>query len=68
MQGLPDGTFSNPTSQFGLILECLAMEDVDIFYGHLVNFPAIWYVYSLDFLNICPLKVYIFVKNLQRHE
>jgi hypothetical protein len=25
-------------------LEGLAMEDVGIFYGHLVNFAAIWYV------------------------
>jgi hypothetical protein len=30
---LPDGLFSNQKSQFGLILEGLAIEDVSIFYG-----------------------------------
>jgi hypothetical protein len=47
---LPDGIFSNQKSQFGKILESLAMEEVDfrsilsilrpngIFYGHLVHF------------------------------
>jgi hypothetical protein len=29
--GLPDGIFSNQKSQFGLILEGLAIEDVGIF-------------------------------------
>jgi hypothetical protein len=41
---VPDGIFSNQKSQFGQILEGLAMEDVDIFYGHLVYFTAIWYI------------------------
>jgi hypothetical protein len=42
--GLPDGLFSNQKSKFGLFLEGLAMEDVSIFYGHLVYFPPFWYV------------------------
>jgi hypothetical protein len=42
--GLPDGIFSNQKSQFGLILECLAMEDVGAFYGHSVNSPAFWHI------------------------
>jgi hypothetical protein len=38
-------TFSNQKSQFGHILEGLAMEDVaDSFYGHLVYFVEIWYI------------------------
>jgi hypothetical protein len=36
--GLLDGLFSNQKSKFGLNLEGLAMEDVGIFYGHLVPF------------------------------
>jgi hypothetical protein len=39
---LPDGIFSNPKYQFGQILEGLAMEDIGIFYGHLVYFTATW--------------------------
>jgi hypothetical protein len=35
--GLPDGIFSNQKFQFGKILEGLAMEDVGIFYGHLIH-------------------------------
>jgi hypothetical protein len=31
---LPDGISSNQKSQFGKILEGLAMEDIGIFYGH----------------------------------
>jgi hypothetical protein len=42
--GLPDGIFPNQKSQFGKILEGLRMENVGIFYGHLVNFTAIWYM------------------------
>jgi hypothetical protein len=34
--------FSNQKSQFGKILDGLAMEDVGIVYGHLVYFMAIW--------------------------
>jgi hypothetical protein len=41
--GLPDGLFSNPKSQFEQTLEGLAMEDVGIFYVHLVNFLANWH-------------------------
>jgi hypothetical protein len=40
--GLPDGIFSYQKSQFGYILEGHAMEDVGIFYGHLVHLTAIW--------------------------
>jgi hypothetical protein len=39
--GLPDGIISNQKSKFGKILEGLAVEDVVIFYGHLVYFTAI---------------------------
>jgi hypothetical protein len=35
MTGLPDGIFSNQKSQYGYILEGLAMENVGIFYDHL---------------------------------
>jgi hypothetical protein len=38
--GLPDGLFSNQKSQFGYILEGLAMENLGIFYDHLVYFTA----------------------------
>jgi hypothetical protein len=41
---LTDGIFSNQKSRFGLILEGLAMDDVGMFYGHLVYFMAIWYI------------------------
>jgi hypothetical protein len=37
--GVPDGFFSN---QFGKILEGPRLEIVDIFYGHLEYFTAIW--------------------------
>jgi hypothetical protein len=36
--GLPDGIFSNQKSQFGSISVGLAVEDVGIFYGHLVYY------------------------------
>jgi hypothetical protein len=53
--GLPDGIFSKPKSRFGQILEGLELENVGIFYGHiirpfvlfhghLVYFMAIWYI------------------------
>jgi hypothetical protein len=35
-EGLPEGIFSNRKSQFGYILEGLAMEDIGIFHGYLV--------------------------------
>jgi hypothetical protein len=39
--GLPGGVFLNQKSQFGKILEALRMENVGIFYGHLLHFTAI---------------------------
>jgi hypothetical protein len=44
---LPDGLFSKQKSQFGKVLEGLAMEDVGIFCGHLVYFMAIWQILRL---------------------
>jgi hypothetical protein len=38
---LPDGLFSNQKSQFGSILEGLEIENLGIFYDHLVYFTAI---------------------------
>jgi hypothetical protein len=38
---LPDSLFSNLKSQFGYILKVLAMENIGIFYDHLVYFTAI---------------------------
>jgi hypothetical protein len=40
--GLPDGLFSNQKSQFGKNFQGLRLENVDIFYGHLEYFIAIW--------------------------
>jgi hypothetical protein len=64
---LPDGIFSNRKSQFGYILEGLAMEDVGIFlaiwsilrqfglfYGNLVYFVVIWYIFTV--LVCCTKK------------
>jgi hypothetical protein len=56
---LPDGIFSNRKSKYELILNGLAMEDVDIlgpfclfdgqmvyvFYVHLVHFLVIWHIF-----------------------
>jgi hypothetical protein len=42
---LPDGTFSKLKYKFGYILEVLAIEDVDIFYAHLVHFHVTWYIF-----------------------
>jgi hypothetical protein len=39
--GLPDGTFSDQKWQFGHILDGLAMEEVGVFYGHMVYLTAI---------------------------
>jgi hypothetical protein len=39
--GLPDGLFSNQKSQYGYLLEGLAMQNLGIFYDHLVYFTAI---------------------------
>jgi hypothetical protein len=55
--GLPDGKFSNQKSKFGKILEGLVMEDVVIFYGHLVYFTAIWYTLQ-TFGTFCGNLVY----------
>jgi hypothetical protein len=57
--GLPDGLFSYQKSQFGYILDGLAMQDVCAFYDHLVYvwpfdtfydyfvyFEVIWYIFS----------------------
>jgi hypothetical protein len=42
--GLPDGLFSNQKSKFGFILEGLVMEEVAMFYGHLVRFTVFCYI------------------------
>jgi hypothetical protein len=39
--GLPDGLLANQKTEFGQILEVLAMENLCIFYDHLVYFTAI---------------------------
>jgi hypothetical protein len=39
--GLPDGAFSNQKSKFGYILGDLRIENVGIFYSHLVYFMSI---------------------------
>jgi hypothetical protein len=36
--------FQTKKPNLGKFLEGLAIEDVDIFFGHLVNFLAIWYI------------------------
>jgi hypothetical protein len=65
---LPDGLFWNQKSQFGLSLVGLAMENIGIFYNHLVYFTAIgnilWpfgifcghLVYFSPFLVFCTRK------------
>jgi hypothetical protein len=45
--GLPDGLFSNQKCKFGNILEGLAMQDVGMFYGHLVHF-TVCLLYFID--------------------
>jgi hypothetical protein len=56
---LPDGIFSNKKSQFGKILEGLAMEDVAIFYGRLVNFPAIFPIFPCGlFYILWPFSIF----------
>jgi hypothetical protein len=39
---LPDGLFKDQKSKFWYILEGLGMENVGIFYGHLVKCMAVW--------------------------
>jgi hypothetical protein len=41
---LPDGLFSNQQSKFRKILKGLALEDVGIFYGHLVHFTVFCFI------------------------
>jgi hypothetical protein len=50
---VPDGLFSYQKSQFGYILEGLGMENVGIFYGPLVHFTAIWYVFVIWYISSC---------------
>jgi hypothetical protein len=57
--GLPDGIFLNQKSKFGKILEGFAMEDVGVFYGHLVHFTAFCYI-LLTFGIVCGNLVHIF--------
>jgi hypothetical protein len=49
--------FSNQNSQLGQILEGPAMEDIGIFYGHLVYFATIWYI-LWTFGKVCGCLVY----------
>jgi hypothetical protein len=43
--GLPDGfCFRTKNPNLGKFLEGLAMEDVGIFYGHLVHLTVFWYI------------------------
>jgi hypothetical protein len=41
-------------------LEGLAKEDVNMFYGHLVYFTAIWYIFG--YLVYCVVIWYIFAR------
>jgi hypothetical protein len=41
-EGCQMAYFQTKNHNFGTFLEGLAMEDVGIFYGHLVYFVAIW--------------------------
>jgi hypothetical protein len=54
--GLPDGLFSYQKCQF---LGGLGMENVGIFYGHLVYFAGIWQI-LLPFGKVCCHLVYFF--------
>jgi hypothetical protein len=44
--GFPDGIFSNQNSKFGKILESHRMENVCIFYYHLVNLRPFYIFYG----------------------
>jgi hypothetical protein len=52
--------FQTKNNSFGTFLEGLAMEDVGIFYGHLIYFLAIWYIVWLFglFWYIVPRKIW----------
>jgi hypothetical protein len=54
---LPDGFFSNQKSLFGLTLEGLRLENVDIFYGHLEYFTAIWETFFQSWYH-APRKIW----------
>jgi hypothetical protein len=56
--GLPDGLFSNQRPQFWSILEGLAMENLGIFYDHLVYFTAMGNI-LWAFSIFCGHLVYI---------
>jgi hypothetical protein len=56
---LSDGLFSNQKSKFGKILEGLEMQDVGIFYGHLVHFTVFCYI-LLTFGIVCGNLVYFY--------
>jgi hypothetical protein len=58
--GLPDGLFSNQKSKFGQILEFLAMEDDGIFYGQLVHFTYSFFVIFYGHLVLFVVIGYIF--------
>jgi hypothetical protein len=61
--GLQDDISSNQKSHYGYILECLAMEDVGVFYGQLVYFMSIWYIFW-SFGMLFPVLVCYSKKNL----
>jgi hypothetical protein len=66
--GLPDGRFSNQKSKFGSFLEGPTVEDVGIFYGHLVYFTAIWYtlwIFGIFCGNLVFFPVLVFVGTYQ---
>jgi hypothetical protein len=65
--GLPDGLFSNQKSQFGQILEGIELKAAGILYGHLVNFPSIWYILR-HFGIFCGNLVYILRFGILYHE
>jgi hypothetical protein len=48
----------------GPFLEGLAMEDVGVFYGHLISFTAIWHLLWPFGIFIFPILVYRTKKNL----
>jgi hypothetical protein len=55
--------FPTKKSQFGKLLEGLAMEDSGIFCGHLVYFMVIWYILwplstFLPFWYVVPRKIW----------
>jgi hypothetical protein len=51
LPGLPEGIFAFKKYQFEYILDGLGIENVGIFYGHLVYIMATWYI-------LWPLGIY----------